>query len=60
MLRTSSGSLSIRTKWVGTHWLQVTWYFSIAASAPSVSNFLSITTVPPILWTVIEKRSGAA
>ena len=43
----SSGSLSMRTKCVGTHWLSVILYVSIRRSASSGSNFSIITTVPP-------------
>ncbi len=45
--RTSAGSFSIRMNMVGTHWLWVTRYFSMAARAASGSNRSIMTTVPP-------------
>ena len=45
--RTSSGSLSIRTNIVGTHWLCVTRYRSIAQSASRRRTGSISTTVPP-------------
>ena len=58
--RTSSGSLSIRTNIVGTHWLCVTRYVSIAASDASASKRVVITSVPPRECTMPPNRSGAA
>jgi hypothetical protein len=52
--------LSIRTKWVGTHWLSVTLSVWISSSAFSGSNFSMTTTVPPRRCTVIDQRNGAA
>ena len=60
LARTASGSFSIRTKWVGTNWPQLTLYFSIRARACSGSNFSMTITVPPSLWTVMHQRRGAA
>src|SRR5690606_21104475 len=45
---------------VGTHWLWVTPYFSIAASAASGSNFSITTTVAPKRCMVRQYRNGAA
>ena len=45
---------------VGTHWLWVTAYCSISASACSGSNFDMITSVPPVACTMPPKRNGAA
>ncbi len=59
-MRTSSGSFSMRTNIVGTHWLWVAEYFSIACSALAGSNFSMMTNVPPIRWTGMEKAKGAA
>ncbi len=50
----------MRTNIVGTHWLAVTPYLSIAASAASGSKRSITTTVPPICWAAIENRRGAA
>ena len=58
--RTSSGSFSIRTKWVGTHWALVILYFSISRSASSGSNFSIITTVPPMDCSPMVQPRGAA
>ena len=45
---------------LAAHWLLLTRYFSICASAASGSNFFIRTTVPPSRWIVIDQRSGAA
>ena len=45
---------------VGTHWLCVTRYRSIARSASSGSNRSITTTVEPNRWKVRQYRSGAA
>ncbi len=45
---------------VGTHWLWVTRYVSIIASACSASKRSIITTVPPWASTFRENPSGAA
>jgi hypothetical protein len=58
--RISSGSFSRRTNIVGTHWLCVTPWRSIAARASSASKDGIITTVPPHACTMPENRSGAA
>jgi hypothetical protein len=50
----------MRTNIVGTHWLCVTRYRSMTASAPSGSKDSIITTVPPTDCTVPTKRNGAA
>ena len=44
---------------VGTHWLWVTRYFSMAASAASGSKRSIITTVPPSDCTAMQKPMGA-
>ena len=60
LARTSAGSFSIRTKWVGTNWPTSTLYFSMRPRASSGSNFSITTTVPPRRWTLMHQRSGAA
>ncbi len=60
LLRTSSGSLSMRMNMVGTHWLWVTLYFSMAARASSGSKRSIMITVPPTEFVTPQYRSGAA
>ena len=49
----------MRENIVGTHWLCVTWYRSIRASACSASNRSMTTTVPPMRWMPRQNPSGA-
>ena len=44
---------------VGTHWLWLTRYLSIAASASSASNLGITTAVPPSAVHSVQKMSGA-
>src|SRR3954471_885620 len=57
--RVSSGSFSIRTNIVGTHWLWVTWYRSIAAMAASASKRSMMIAVAPIRFMATQNCSGA-
>ncbi len=50
----------MRMNMVGTHWLWVTLYVSMARSASTGSNFSMITTVPPRRWTGVTNARGAA
>lgn len=58
--RVASGSLSMRTNIVGTHWLCVTRYFAMSARASSGSKRCIMITVPPTDIVTPQKRSGAA
>ena len=49
----------MRTNIVGTHWLCVTRYFSIAASASSASKRSITIAVPPMRFTKMQNCSGA-
>ncbi len=54
LLRTSSGSLSMRTNIVGTNCACVTWYFPINASDCSGSKCSIVITVPPSRIVLME------
>ena len=58
-LRSSSGSFNMRVNMVGTHWLWVTRWSSMACSACTGSKRRSITTVPPSACTAWQKPMGA-
>lgn len=57
--RSASGSFSIRVNMVGTHWLWVTRWRSMAANAAVSSKRGIITTVPPWDWMPVQNDSGA-
>ena len=50
----------MRMNMVGTNWLWLTLYCSMAARQPAASNRSMITNVPPIRCTPVENASGAA
>ncbi len=56
---TASGSLSMRTNMVGTHWLWVTRCSRISCKAHSASKCSITTAVPPKRITVMQCTSGA-
>ena len=57
--RCSSGNFNMRVNMVGTHWLWVTWKFSMAFRALTSSKRGIITTVPPRAWAAVQKEMGA-